>query len=327
VNVLLSGKPLLSLEEKNETTEPSISPIEEIADPNALSPRSEELVEEFLDNSEDEGTQEHSDLQLLFDDAIDIINRLYKLAVKVRSATTRQPPSTQNFYRDHHDYRDEDGNKVKPSPEEISQARKLAIEQCEELHQRRIEDIIAQERLRQLPSSPISEDVDSPQRFRPIIQLFDHHTKNFIKRMGRANAYRQQQFIFWRQQELARRSLSFLEQDTAQVDMPGIPTGGHEKQSVVDGRKWIDGEVLLQSEHPSGAPPPTWRLGGDLDIQVDDSKSRKSIITHTPTVYEPSGNKVGWPPFPKQVAGSKEFECPYCFVMCPTQYRGKAHWR
>ena len=142
-----------------------------------------------------------------------------------------------------------------------------------------------------------------------------------------ANAYRQQQFIFWRQQELKRRSLLVSDKDTTHVDTHGVPIGGLEKQPLVDGVNRLDGLPLAQSRYPSGAPSHSWNLKGDLDLQSDDSKSQKSFITNTPTVYEPSGNKVGWPPFPKELAGSKEFICPYCFVVCPPQYCGTAHWR
>ena len=80
----------------------------------------------------------------------------------------------------------------------------------------------------------------------------------------------------------------------------------------------------------SEVPSQTWEIPKNTNLlPIDETRSlsSKSEQTATPTVYEPSGRKVGWPIFPKQLVGKKEFLCPYCFVTCPPKYRGKSHWR
>lgn len=105
-------------------------------------------------------------MQVLFCDAIDIIDRLYKLTVKVRSPTSRTGPSARNFYRDK--YVDAKGKELMLTREERVEAR----EQSEKFHERRIEDIVRQ-LWRDLAGTP------SPSQLR--VEKFTGHTRALIK--------------------------------------------------------------------------------------------------------------------------------------------------
>lgn len=54
-----------------------------------------------------------------------------------------------------------------------------------------------------------------------------------------------------------------------------------------------------------------------------DSVSDVSVVT---TVVDTKGEKVELPPPPRILAG-KDFECPYCFTICPFKYCEPRAWR
>jgi hypothetical protein len=254
--------------------------------------------------------QKLSEVHILLNDVIDIIDRLYKLAAKVRSPTTRTAPSARNFYR--HKYEDKDGNEFVFTREE----REFAREQNESYQKRRIEEIVCQMR-RDHAGTP------SPSQLR--VDKFDAHTDAFIERMGMANAHRQQQFAFWRQREWDRRSGSLRAGHVPQIDMHLTTKEGADGLLTITPSKKVRKEPALTKENVSEIP--SWKLPRGFELQMNESKSTRTTVTQTPTVYEPSGKKIAWPPFPKELAGKKEFICPYCFVTCPPEYRGKSHWR
>lgn len=247
-----------------------------------------------------------------FTDINDILDRLYRLAVKFRSPTNRTLPSVRNFYR--HSYRTAEGIESIPKSEE----RVWIREQCEEIHTRRIEEIIRQ--LRKDRNAAL-EDLGTNEQA--------SHVKALIKRMGRSNAIRQQQFIFWREREHERRDNALKRATTSclvlDIKAPSANTGAQLSLGLA-----VEDSKASVSEIPSH----TWQLPKGISqtkpyLEAEDAASILSgwAPTNSPTDYEPGGKKVGWPEFPKEILGKGTFQCPYCFVICPASYRGKAHWR
>lgn len=81
-----------------------------------------------------------SDARIIFDDIIDIIDRLYKLAAKVRFMNNRSAPSSRIFYRDH--YQEPGRTKIHPTQEKREQTEF----QNEEFRTRRSEESFRQRR-------------------------------------------------------------------------------------------------------------------------------------------------------------------------------------
>jgi len=274
-------------------------------DDEAPSPVSDTSNIEDIETGLVETEDDVDSIQALLGDIKDIVDRLYRLAARLRNPTTRALPSIKNFHR--LTYKTSDGQDVPLTKEE----RRLAHKQCEMLHSRRIEDIVRQS-FKKIDTS-LDDDLDIP-------------TKDLIRRIGCANAYRQQQFIFWREREQGRRdrlatsishSAPISNRKSPYADIPLAPAQDTEN------RKITFSEPLSH----------TWELPNEVLAQphlvVEDSRSEisNSARTNTPTIYEPGGKKVGWPDFPKELEGRGPFICPYCFVTCPASYRGKAHWR
>jgi hypothetical protein len=158
------------------------------------------------------------------------------------------------------------------------------------------------------------------------------HAKAVVRRFAIGNAYRQQQFIFWRQREWERRD-GVVRQEMREIKDISTPQTSKTLADPQAGRELSDrglGIIADRTVAFSEVPSHTWRMPKEntlLPLDGTRSQSSKSEQTATPTVYEPGGRKVGWPDFPKELDGKKEFICPYCFVTCPPKYRRKRHWR
>lgn len=267
-----------------------------------------------------------------FDDVVDIIDRLYHLASKVRNTSTRHPPSARNFYQDL--CLDPNGNSFVLDRKEKLELRERAKEQTERFHYRRIKELVRQARRDDAgkPEPEISERV----RIKDTTKTgalstakdskvkLSEHTKSVIRRIAIGNAYRQQQFSFWREREILRRSGSTqldVQEDSNvhRHEASRMPPGPHASKDATD-RKVAFSEI----------PSHTWKMPTRRDlISFDETQSQSSRSEHsiTPTTNEPGGRKVEWPDFPEELLGQKSFICPYCFTTCPRIYRRKDHWR
>jgi hypothetical protein len=182
----------------------------------------------------------------------------------------------------------------------------------------RIEEIIRQARRNEL-GDPFPKEDGTPE--------LDTQTKAVIHRIAIANAYRQQQFMFWRRREYDRRHAVSYEVNTQIVRNPQPIESSQKLPSAAQ-----DDTRFLNSGKPalSQVPSATWNMPKALNLALLNetrSLSSNTEITETPTVYDPSGSRVGWPTFPKDLGGKKDFICPYCFTTCPAKYRRKTHWR
>jgi hypothetical protein len=60
---------------------------------------------------------------------------------------------------------------------------------------------------------------------------------------------------------------------------------------------------------------------------LDEIVDTKSVTSYAVTVKDLHGKGVELPPPPRAADGEKDFECPYCYIICPARYgRGRA-WR
>jgi hypothetical protein len=95
----------------------------------------------------------------------------------------------------------------------------------------------------------------------------------------------------------------------AQPDVPMV-LHNHDVPSQKTGKTLLSGTEATQ-HHQS------------LDELVDT----KSVTSYAITVKDLHGKGVELPPPPRAADGEKDFECPYCYIICPARYgRGRA-WR
>jgi len=53
----------------------------------------------------------------------------------------------------------------------------------------------------------------------------------------------------------------------------------------------------------------------------------KSVTSYAVTVKDLHGKAVNLPPPPQAADGDKDFECPYCWVVCPARYGNSRAWK
>ena len=60
---------------------------------------------------------------------------------------------------------------------------------------------------------------------------------------------------------------------------------------------------------------------------LDDIVDAKSVTSYAATVTDIHGKGVNLPPPPKGADGERDFECPYCYIICPARYGRGRPWR
>lgn len=88
--------------------------------------------------------------------------------------------------------------------------------------------------------------------------------------------------------------------------------------------------VLVENEAPSHRTGKTLLSGTEATQHhqsLDELVDNKSVTSYAITVKDIHGKGVDLPPPPKATNGDKDFECPFCYIICPARYgRGRA-WR
>jgi hypothetical protein len=157
---------------------------------------------------------------------------------------------------------------------------------------------------------------------REIFRAF-HHTspdgfkdQYLIKRLAEANKRRRQQFGYWMERKANFERLSKpgnLEEVVKVSVAPQDPQGN---------------QNLPISSMPQLAPsqPSTATKLDVSKINLDDDSSVISTSTFVNMANEAHGDQVSIPGPPMKYYDDKEFECPYCFTMCPQKMLNKRLW-
>lgn len=233
-------------------------------------------------------------IKLYFENVIEAIDQLFKLASQIRSPATRQARTGVDLYRDV----DAD---IKST---YIRLRKLA-------DQRGIEQLLIQSRKALNPSG------DENTEFR--LESEDYF---LVQRLQKANHLRRQQFEYWKRHK--RRSVRETSKAVGFVPFgpsEGLPMtrdqGKRPLQGLLPTAQMSERTGSLMSSAP--ALPQSFMLG--------ESKSTYSGTSRGLTVRGPSGEKIKWPKPPYEKNYGKAFECPYCFFICSPKYLEDLAWR
>lgn len=145
-----------------------------------------------------------------------------------------------------------------------------------------------------------------------------------VNRIGRANARRKQQFVYWREhsQRLGRNVPSKVSQyqapDTKLTD-PNVllPPPITEPASS---------EYTTDQSYVISDPTTATQMNRDAVI-LDDNASVASSISRVSTKIGWGGEQINWPNPPDIGEDMKFFVCPYCKVICPSKYLAVKAWR
>ena len=144
----------------------------------------------------------------------------------------------------------------------------------------------------------------------PIDQSKDNY---LVSRLSQANNLRRKQFRHWGRH---RRMLKGSSQ-SKHIDKP------ERLPKLVDGSITPRSSLSLSNKEPSR--PATATRIADKHIGLDDGKSAVSASTYV-QLYDADATAVSMPPPPNIPSHRKEFECPYCYILCSRRTLEKKIW-
>ncbi|KAL5041264.1 hypothetical protein BDW71DRAFT_212290 [Aspergillus fruticulosus] len=142
----------------------------------------------------------------------------------------------------------------------------------------------------------------------------DHY---LIPRLAKANTRRRQQFRYWKKRRDALERLSTADAVDEDGDKRPEQAMGERQNLLVPGME----PIVMAPSQPSTA---TW-----LDVEKVRLEDDMSVISTVSFLYannDEDKDSVSLPAPPKLGPEMKEFECPYCFTICPRKLVNKKNW-
>ncbi|KAJ5908062.1 hypothetical protein N7495_000744 [Penicillium taxi] len=139
----------------------------------------------------------------------------------------------------------------------------------------------------------------------------EFETHFLVQRLAKGNTRRRQQFGYWK-----RRRGQFETESKTELEPCLVPR----KSENIANPNML--KVLIASSRPSTAT--------HLDVSKVKLEDNTSIISSSTVVnmdVEGNGDYFYIPPPPKHLWDREEFECPYCFTLCPRKMLHQTNWQ
>jgi hypothetical protein len=152
--------------------------------------------------------------------------------------------------------------------------------------------------------------------------------KNIIvDRLARAVTLRRRQFKYWSRHREKLGAATFLEETHARPPL--------ERPQELHRNDTLEAQPDLQipeaqNEAQSQKTKKTLLSGTEAthhNQSLDEIFDSKSVTSYATTVRDLTGKGIDLPPPPKAADGEKDFECPYCFIICPARYGNGRSWK
>ncbi|KAI1260405.1 hypothetical protein F5Y18DRAFT_257000 [Xylariaceae sp. FL1019] len=224
----------------------------------------------------------------------DCLDNLYKLATKIRNPKNRPSRTVQQLFK----------NSTTDDLDDF-------IRQREE-----VEASIISHACREY----IYQNIDngetggsSEEGLTSIVSRYADPTHWLIRRVGKANARRKQQFVYWKDHatKLSRKHVT-----------PKIADTGSVVPESVNGLKT---KALTAKVEPV-APSLTTSATVLPAMMIDDLRSESSHQSSMSSTFHTRDSDITWPAPPQVGKKVKYFECPYCKTLCPANYLRKGEW-
>ncbi|KAJ4363333.1 hypothetical protein N0V95_001106 [Ascochyta clinopodiicola] len=300
---LLSGNALRFLEELNQNLDEAHSVVSGTRLPYEDQPEQdsgEELDEDnddgFFsedDDADDKGSDNSKkELTMRYEEIVDIIDNLYKLSVRIRTPTVRSRSLKAASYQ--------------PKDPETG----IDILSTYALYDKQH----TEELLRHLRQ--------------PHIQDAQIDDGSLASRLAHAVTLRRRQFKYWKRHREKLSVSTILEETSVHPERPVEQTNLPSRNNPAEA--YLPQPVIVLKEAPSQKTGKTMLSGTEATHHhqsLDDIVDTKSVTSYAVTVTDIHGKGVNLPPPPKSADGERDFECPYCYIICPARYgRGRA-WR
>lgn len=155
-----------------------------------------------------------------------------------------------------------------------------------------------------------------------IVELFQFYARQgpdaldddyLVSRLARANTRRRQQFRYWE-----RRRTKF--------QMYSKPIVSKSKSGNDGGIAMKRDDNPINKSHLGLSQPSTVTYLNADQMRLEDAVSVISTKTYLAIENENSDDRCALPPPPFVSTDAKEFECPFCFTICPRAILAKTDW-
>ncbi|KAH7051243.1 hypothetical protein B0J12DRAFT_536416, partial [Macrophomina phaseolina] len=248
------------------------------------------------DSEDDESSREEGrprfELQQRMFEIVDIVSNLYRLSIRIRSPTVRTRALKAATYR-----------LVDP------ETGVDVFSQYAEFDKRYTEEALAHLR--------------AERKHEDVVYL--------VERLSRAITRRRQQFKYWKKH---RDKLSNTFESGDATSHPVNDDTRPQHQAVMDTpddpvRAMLSPEIRLKAP-PSEDQPRTLLSGTEATAHhrtLDDAVDSQSVTSVATTARDLDGHGIELPSPPRCADGDRDFECPYCFVICPARYGRMKSWK
>lgn len=153
------------------------------------------------------------------------------------------------------------------------------------------------------------------------------------ERLANAITQRRQQFMYWKRHRdklgIQAKVEDFDVQTIASLQQPTMLRGDpiQPKPKGIPAPDTVDTAVkydVISTASRTALTATTATLFVTVDTASDKGQSTTSFAT---TARDLDGSKIELPSLPKIVKPNKDFECPYCFTICPAKYQTPRNWR
>ncbi|KAI4941058.1 hypothetical protein J4E86_010558 [Alternaria arbusti] len=254
------------------------------------SDRGSSSEEEEHDSDSDEP---RSELRMRYEEIVDIIDNLYKLSVRIRTPTVRSRSLKASAY-------------TPVDPETGVDI--LGV--YAELDRKHVRELLSQ--LRKTHPAQNEEDRDFlTERLSSSITLRRRHFKYWKRHRDKLGASADSEDIADAGKPTANEAPAPMRHDTLEAHPP-MPTINTPKPtpSQKTGKTLLSGTEATH-HHQS----------------LDDIVDTKSVTSYAVTVKDLDGKGIDLPPPPKAATCDKDFECPYCWIVCPARYGKGRAWK
>ena len=155
----------------------------------------------------------------------------------------------------------------------------------------------------------------------------EDHKNIIVNRLAQAVTLRRRQFKYWsrHREKLGASALLAEVQARPTVERPQELHRNDTMEAQPDLQI-----SKVQDEAPSQRTGKTLLSGTEATHHhqsLDDIVDSKSVTSYATTVRDLTGKGIDLPPPPKAANGEKDFECPFCFIICPARYGNGRPWR
>ncbi|KAH8632919.1 hypothetical protein IG631_11553 [Alternaria alternata] len=243
------------------------------------------------DDSDSDGPR--SELKMRFEEVVDIIDNLYKLSVRIRTPSIHSRSLKASSY-------------MPKDPETGVDI----LDAYAELDRKHVQELLLQLR-RQHPSG--SQEAQA----------------SLIERLSSSITLRRRHFKYWKRHR-DKLGASAIPEEAPEPVVPASREAPNTTRN--DNLEAFPTTPMITTSRPT----PSQKTGKTLlsgteathhHQSLDDIVDTKSVTSYAVTVRDLHGKGIELPPPPKAANGDKDFECPYCWIVCPARYGKGRAWK